>query len=49
MKKIIGYFLMGEDSQKKLNEKVNKSGWQPFGSPFYANGRFYQAVVYYGK
>ena len=57
MERIKEYFLISAKNDKKLDEKITEilegkclgMGYQPFGSPFYANGRFYQAVVYYGK
>ena len=51
MKKIVKYELLVYDDDERLDDAVNyqirNKDWQPFGSPFYAKGKFCQAVVKY--
>lgn len=39
------YRLLSGGSATELQTEVNNSGCEPFGSPYFANGYHYQAVV----
>jgi hypothetical protein len=50
MRKIVDYYLIAAKGLNKFDERMKtdlQNGWQPFGSPSYADNFFIQAMVKY--